>query len=281
MTTDTHFTGKVAVVTGGASGIGRAIGTALARRGASVVLADVDEVAAKAAAEEIGAGPPGRVAAAGLDVRDAEAFATLVGRVAEEHGHLDLLFNNAGIGIGGEVAELTLGHWDRVIDINLRGVVHGVVAAYPLMIRQGHGHIVNTASIAGLFPSPLLTPYAATKHAVVGLSTSLRGEAANHGVRVSVVCPGIIDTPIWERLVPEDLPDVPSARIGFERVRHTVLRRAYPPDALAEDVLAGVARNRPIIVAPAHARLMWRIYRAAPRLVLDGGGVLVRRLLGS
>ncbi len=194
---DTHFHDKVAVITGGASGICKAIGTALAHRGADVVLADIDDVAAKAAADDIAGTPTGRVSGTGLDVRDAGAFAELVERVVAERGRIDLMFNNAGIGMGGEVAELTLEHWDRVIDIDLRGVVHGVAAAYPVMIRQGRGHIVNTASLAGLIPHPMLVPYATAKHAVVGLSLSLRGEATLYGVRVSVLCPGIIDTPIW------------------------------------------------------------------------------------
>jgi len=280
MSLDTHFHGKVAVVTGGASGIGQAIGTALAHRGADVVLADIDDVAAKAAADAVAATPPGRVSGTGLDVRDAGAFAELVEQVVAERGRIDLVFNNAGIGMGGEVAELTLEHWDRVIDVNLRGVVHGVAAAYPVMIRQGHGHIVNTASLAGLIPSPMLVPYATAKHAVVGLSTGLRGEAARHGVRVSVVCPGVIDTPIWEKGNPDDLPAAPSLEKGMEAARR-VLRRAYPPSSLAEDVLAGVARNRPVIVAPSHARMAWRVYRLAPRLVIDGGAASVRRLLGA
>lgn len=281
MSTDTHLRNKVAVVTGGASGIGRALGAALAQRGASVVLADIDDIGAKGAADEIAADTGAAVSGAALDVRDPVAYAELVGQVAADRGRIDLLFNNAGIGVGGEVAELTLEHWDRVIDINLRGVVHGVAAAYPVMIRQGHGHIVNTASLAGLLPSPLLVPYATTKHAVVGLSTSLRGEAARHGVRVSVVCPGIIDTPIWDKFEQVDLPAVPSVRRGIEAARSTLLRRAYPASSLAEDILAGVARNRPVIVAPTHARLAWRVYRLVPRLVIDSGSASMRRLLGS
>ena len=277
MPIDTHFQGKVAIVTGAASGIGKALSGALARRGATVVLADIDEAGAKAAADDIAAGPPGRASGVALDVTDADAVATLVERTARDHGHLDLLFNNAGIGIVGPVRELTLAHWNRAIDVNLRGVVHGVVAAYPVMIRQGRGHIVNTASLAGLLPSPMLTPYGMTKHGVVGLSTSLRMEAAAHGVRVSVVCPGVIDTPLLDKGNPPDLPqvDVPSAR----RLLTKMIGGPYPASSLAEDVLDALARNRPIIVTPRHARIPWRVYRLSPRLIIESGPRFMRRAM--
>jgi len=274
---DSHFQGKVAIVTGAASGIGKALSRALARRGATVVLADIDEAGAKAAADDMGAGPPGRASGVGLDVTDAEAVASLVERTAQDHGHLDFLFNNAGIGIVGEARELTLAHWNRAIDVNLRGVVHGVVATYPIMIRQRSGHIVNTASLAGLLPSPMLTPYGMTKHGVVGMSTSLRMEAAAHGVRVSVICPGVIDTPLLDKGNPPDLPpvtNVPSARGLLEKM----IGGAYPPASLAEDVLDAVVRNRPLIVAPRHARIPWRVYRLSPRLVIGGGPRFMRRV---
>jgi NAD(P)-dependent dehydrogenase (short-subunit alcohol dehydrogenase family) len=261
------FEGKVAIVTGAASGIGRALSRALVVRGASVVLADVDEAGAQLVTEELRAGPPGRASAAALDVSDAEAVRDLVDRTAAEHGHLDLMFNNAGIGIGGVVSELTLAHFERAIDVNLLGVVHGVLAAYPIMIRQGRGHIVNTASLAGLVPGPGMAPYSMTKHAVVGMTLSLRPEAATHGVRASVVCPGVIDTPILDKSNPPDLPqttDFENAREMLEKA----IGKAYPPDLLARDVLAGVIRNRAVIVAPHHARRAWAIYRAAPSLVL-------------
>ncbi|HUC37766.1 MAG TPA: SDR family oxidoreductase [Acidimicrobiales bacterium] len=275
---DHRFDGKVAIVTGAASGIGKALSNALARRGATVVLADLDEPGAKAAADSIGAGPPGRASGVALDVTDAGAFADLVDAVVSEHGHVDLLFNNAGIGVSGEVADLSLEHWQRVIDVNLRGVVHGVAAAYPAMIRQGRGHIVNTASLAGLIPAPLLTPYAMTKHGVVGLSTSLRAEAKKYGVRVSVVCPGVIDTPLLDKPNPPDLPPVTTAPDGRALLSRTI-GRAYPPQSLAENVLEGVARNRPFIVTPRHARTPWRIYRLWPRLVVDSAPWLLRRVL--
>ena len=267
MPPDTHFEGKVAIVTGAASGIGRALSAALVVRGASVVLADLDGEGAQAAADKLHAGPPGRASGVALDVRDADAVRELVDSTTTDHGHLDLMFNNAGIGIGGEVANMTLAHFERAIDVNLRGVVNGVMAAYPVMIRQGRGHIVNTASLAGLLPGPGLTPYAMTKHAVVGLSSSLRPEAARYGVRVSVVCPGVIDTPLLDRPNPSDLPRVGEFESGRDLLERA-LGKAYPPELLARDVLAGVARNRPIIVAPHHARRAWFVFRAAPILTI-------------
>src|ERR1700722_15989680 len=131
------------------------------------------------------------------------------------------------------------------------------------MIGQRRGHIVNTASLAWLVPSPGLAAYSMTKHAVVGLSTSLRAEAARYGVRVSVVCPGVIDTPLLDRPNPSDLPRVGEFESGRDLLERA-LGKAYPPELLARDVLAGVARNRPIIVAPHHARRTWFLARSAP-----------------
>jgi NAD(P)-dependent dehydrogenase (short-subunit alcohol dehydrogenase family) len=261
---------RVAIVTGGASGIGRALSAALVARGDRVVLADLDGAAAEDVAERLRAGGPGTATAAAVDVRDAGAVTALVTGTAERHGRLDLLFNNAGLGIGGPTEELSPAHWDRTLDVNLRGVLHGVQAAYPLMLRQGHGHIVNTASLAGLLPMPGSAPYATTKWAVVGLSLSLRAEGAARGVRVSVVCPGGVDTPILDKGMPADLPRVPSVE-GID-TRAVITRasggRLYSADALAADVLRGVDRNRPLIVAPRQARVMWRLMRLSPSLVL-------------
>lgn len=141
-----------------------------------------------------------------VDVRDAPAVRAMVEDAHREHGRLDLMFNNAGAGIGGQVDGLSLEHWNRALDVNVRGVIHGVHAAYPLMLAQGFGHIVNTALATGLLPVPLLAPYSMSKHAVVGLSPSLRAEAADRGVKVSVVCPGVIETPILDKGNPHDLP---------------------------------------------------------------------------
>ena len=278
MALDSHFAGKVAVVTGAASGIGRAMSGALAARGATVVLADIDGDGAQRAADAIAAGPPGRASAATLDVADAAAFAALIDTVTADHGRVDMLFNNAGIGMGGPVSDMGVAHWDRVIDVNLRGVVHGVCAVYPQMLSRGSGHIVNTASLAGLIPGPMLTPYAATKHAVVGLSTSLRGEAARSGVRVSVVCPGVIDTPLLDKGNPADVPATAVMPNGRSMLT-SIIGSAYPPAKLAEDVLGGVRANRAFIVSPRHARVPWRLYRLSPELFVRGLPLGLRRAM--
>ncbi len=256
---------RVAIVTGAASGIGRALAAALAARGDTVLVADVAADAAKTTAERLTARGPGEARAAELDVRDAAAVQALVTSAYEEYGRLDLLVNNAGIAVGGTVDELSLDHWNRTIDVNLRGVVHGVHAAYPRMKRRRSGQILNTASLAGLTEPPMMAPYVATKHAVVGLSLSLRAEAAPHGVRVSVLCPGFVDTPLLDHTNP-DLPQTEAgrnARASAVRIQ----RRLYPADRLAGDILRGLDRNTAVIVAPATARIAWYANRLLPGMV--------------
>ena len=227
---------QVSIITGAGSGIGRALALAQAARGVTVVAADLDEAAARGTAEACGGGAwPSR-----LDVRSAADVDALVREVAMRHGRIDYLFNNAGIGVGGEAFEIDRAHWDRIIDVNLRGVVNGILAAYPVMVRQGGGHIVNTASLAGLGPAPLLAPYAMTKHAVVGLSSSLRIEAKRYGVRVSVLCPAAIETPLLDSMNPADLKAVPWAP-DIRRFLTNLAGPPYPADAFAEEALAAIA----------------------------------------
>jgi len=186
--------------------------------------------------------------------------------VVAEHGGIDYLFNNAGIGLGGEAHELTNAHYDRIIDINIRGVIHGITAAYPIMIKQRSGHIVNTASMAGLVPAPLLVPYVMTKHAVVGLSLSLRAEAAGYGVRVSALCPSAVETPILDSDMPSDLPQ-PPWRPNVRRYLTAFGGSPYPVDELAEYTIHGVERNMPLIITPTNARIGTFLYRLFPGLV--------------
>jgi len=259
------FKDKITIITGGASGIGRAVGEEMARRGAVLVLADRNGELLEETVESINLSG-GKAKAVILDVTDAGTVKTMIEDTAREYGRLDYLFNNAGIGISGEVRDLELEDWYRTFDINLRGVVHGVHAAYPIMVEQGFGHIFNTASLAGLGPVPGLAPYAATKHAVVGLSTSLRAEGAALGVKVSVVCPGVIRTPLIETLEIKN-----EEKLGFDS-RDSMIEamplKPYPVEKAARDIVAGVARNKAIIVVTGHAKLLWFLYRICPPLVI-------------
>jgi len=264
---------RVAIVTGGGSGIGEALCRALAARGDTVIVTDIDGASAERVAGDIGA----NAVAAKVDVRDAAAVQGLVDDTVAAHGTLDLIVNNAGIGVGGDVLELTVAHWDRIIDINLRGVVHGIQAAYPVMARQRRGHIVNIGSVAGLTPPPYLTPYVATKHAVVGLSLALRGEAKAHNVGVTVVCPGWTDTPILDSTGPEDLPKPSTAPEGGVREAAEKMGKLYSPAALAQDILRGVDRNKAMVVTPRQARLLWRAMRIAPTGFAALAGFTARR----
>ncbi|MCV7399578.1 SDR family oxidoreductase [Mycobacterium fragae] len=253
------FTGKQAIVTGAGSGIGAALCRALVAAGTDVVCTDIDgDAAAKTAA---GLAGRGSARAATLDVTDAAAVQAAVDDVVARTGRLDLIFNNAGIAWGGDTELLTLDQWNAIIDVNIRGVVHGVAAAYPVMLQQGHGHIVNTASMAGLTAAGQITSYVMTKHAVVGLSLALRSEAISRGVGVLAVCPAAVETPILDK----------GAIGGFVGrdyyLRGQGMRKAYDPDRLARDTLKAIERNKALLVVPRRAHASWLFARVAPGLL--------------
>jgi short-subunit dehydrogenase len=181
----------------------------------------------------------------------------LVETTTAANHRLDFMFNNAGIGAWGDVRCFADRQWQQIVDVNLWGAVHGTTAALAVMALQGDGHIVNTASLAGLVPVPAAVPYATAKHAVVGLSTSVRAEVATLGVRVSVVCPGPVRSSFHQSLVLADgaLHSRKPSRIATDS------RQA------AREILAGVERNKAVIVFPRQARLTWIAYRICPALL--------------
>lgn len=193
--------GQVAVVTGAARGLGRGLAGELVRRGASVVLADLQEEAAQEAAREL-AGEGAEVEPAVVDVADPDAMHALARRVLDRFGRLDLVVNNAGVVPSGAkpMWEADLQEWRRTVDVNLFGVLHGVRAFVPHLVAADRGHVINIASLAGLAGTPLTASYGATKHAVVALSEMLEAELAMKGlsIGVSVVCPGFVRTSMTE-----------------------------------------------------------------------------------
>ena len=255
--------GKVAIVTGGGSGIGEGLCLELARRGARVVVADINGDDAGRVAAAIAANG-GLATASTANVAREQDVGRLVEETASVYGRLDYLFNNAGLGLGGDARDLTLDHWHRVLDVDLYGVLHGILAAYPVMARQGFGHIVNTSSAAAFFPDPGNAPYCTAKHAVVGLSLSLRLEGADLGVKVSCVCPGFVRTNIYQNadVVNMNLPaDVPREQLA------SAPAKMMEPSRAAQVILDGVARNQAVIVFPASIRWARRAYRLFPRVI--------------
>ena len=263
--------GKVAIITGGAGGIGKALAEEMSERGCYLVLADINsELLEKTAAELRATGAA--LDAKTVDVRDAKTVQELVGVAFEELGRIDYMFNNAAVNVCAELRDTTLEDWNLLIDVNLRGVVHGVHAAYPIMCEQGFGHIINTASAAGLIPAAAEGAYAATKHAVVGLSSTLRVEAAAFGVKVSVVCPGLVDTPI--------LDSTKYVNLDANAIRAVSPEKPIPPRKAARQILRGVEQNRFYILMTATAHLLWRVHRYAPRTSLRIGQIAARRFRG-
>ena len=256
--------GQVAFVTGAASGIGRALCQGLVARGARVIAADRDLEGAETVARSLG---PSLVPLE-LDVTDPDSFGEAVRGVVRDFGRLDMLFNNAGVGLAGQVRDLGLAEWHRVFDVNVWGVVHGIHAAYPVMVRQGHGHIVNTASGAGLVARPGMVPYAAAKHAVVGLSTSLRAEAHPLGVNVSVACPGYVATKI--------MSSTRYVGVNQDRLTKDIPVKPIGAEACAKAILQGMDRDEAIIVISKLVRIEWALNRLSPRL-----GVALGRLRGQ
>jgi NAD(P)-dependent dehydrogenase (short-subunit alcohol dehydrogenase family) len=252
------FEKLITIVTGGASGIGRALCEELGRRGATVIVGDINLSGAREVANAVVASG-GTAFASYMDVRDGGSVRALVDDTVKRHGRLDLLFNNAGIGVGGELHEARLEQWRAVIEVNLMGVVHGIAAAYPIMVRRGSGHIVNIASLAGLIASPGLAPYAATKGAVVSLTNALRAEGEALGVRASAVCPGFVDTAIYDNAL--------GVTIDKTELVEKVGLRMMPARKAALAILRGVERNRGIIVFPWSARFLWLLTRLSPWLL--------------
>jgi NAD(P)-dependent dehydrogenase (short-subunit alcohol dehydrogenase family) len=248
----------LAIVTGGASGIGRALCHKLVAAGVFPVVADINLPGAQAVSAAIRQGGADSEAA-GLDVSREAEVQQLVDGVVARHGRVDYMFNNAAVAIVGEFRDGNIPDFRRIVDTNLFGVVHGTMAAYRAMLRQGSGHIVNVSSMCGLMPTPILTAYSTTKWAIVGFSTAVRAEARDLGVKVSVACPGLVRTDIHERNVYWNVRKE-------DHLAQLPLRWAIDPDQAAKGILRGVARNQQIIVFPWSVRLGWWVYRACPRI---------------
>lgn len=240
------FAGRVAVITGGASGIGRALAEAALERGMRVVIGDVERAALERTAEELS------VVGVLTDVTELGQVEVLATEAMSRHGRVDLVANNAGVGGGGFVSEITMKDWEWVLRVNLWGAINVIHTFLPHLMANPHGgHLVNTASIAGLTGVPGIAPYNASKFGLVGLSEALDTELAQSGanVRVSVLCPGYVRTNIFDsqRNRPAELRNAAanaSARTRNDEIKAAVDALAISPAQVADDVFAAVSEGR-------------------------------------
>ena len=235
-------TGKRVLITGAASGIGRATAVASARRGAELFLTDLNDEPLQAAADEIRAAGGTVRQARALDISDHPAVAAMADEIHAAHGSVDVVMNVAGIAVWGGVENLSHEQWRRVVDVNLMGPIHVVESFVPAMIAAGRGgHLVNVSSAAGLFGLPWHAPYSATKFGLRGMSEVLRFDLRRHDIGVSLVCPGAVDTGLVATVeiagVDRTRPAIRKATAGFQR-------HAASPEQAAERILAGIERNR-------------------------------------
>src|SRR4051794_26987241 len=253
-----NLSGKVAVITGGASGIGRAVAGRCAAAGMKVVLADIEQSALELAEKEL-SGDGADVIAVPTDVSKSESVDALAERALEAFGAVHVLHNNAGVAAGGPIWECTLADWQWVLGVNLWGVIHGVRTFVPIMLERGEeGHIVNTASAAGLTSPPFLGPYNVTKHGVVTLSETLARELAmqHSKIKVSVLCPGFVNTGIFtsNRNRPDELRNPEDDDSIASVLAAHVMEGALAPEIVADHVLDAVRHEQFYILT--HPELM-------------------------
>ena len=258
--------GKLVVVTGGGSGIGRATALAFAEQGSRVVVCDLDLAAAQRTAEL--ASLLGPVATAyQVDVSDGPAVDAFALTVAATHGVPDVLVNNAGIGHSGTFLQTTEKEWQRVLDVNLWGVIHGCRAFGTLMAERGEGgHIVNLASAAAYLPSKMLAAYATSKAAVLMLSDCLRAELAPTGIGVSAICPGIVNTNITRTSTFSGLSATEQAA-KQARASKLYARRGFPPEKVAAEIVRAVRTRKPVVPVTFEAKAARLIGRISPGLL--------------
>jgi NAD(P)-dependent dehydrogenase (short-subunit alcohol dehydrogenase family) len=256
--------GRFAVVTGAGSGIGRATAQALAAAGAIVAVTDLDDARAEETVQTILAAG-GAAHAHTLDVASQSMAESVAGDLLRRYGAPAVLVNNAGIGVGGYFLDTSYESWQKVLGVNLLGVVHCCRAFVPAMVGSGEpGQVVNISSMLGYFGARGVSAYCASKFGVLGFSESLRAELVEHGIGVSTICPGIIRTGIIEASILESTTENVEDR--RREIDALYARRNYPPEKVAAAVLSAIRRNRAVVPVTLEARATYHVKRWLPGL---------------
>jgi NAD(P)-dependent dehydrogenase (short-subunit alcohol dehydrogenase family) len=272
------LTRKTALVTGAGSGIGRATALLMASRGADLVICDLDRERLERTASEARA--TGRkVLARHLDVADRAAMEDFAAEVHGEVEAVDLLMNNAGVGMGARLLDMSLDDWSWIVGVNLFGVIHGCHFFIPPMVRRGRGgHVINMSSAAGYTPIPASIAYGTTKFGVLGLSEGLRAELTPFGIGVTAVCPGFIDTDI---VTSARLRGVAAEPENYRRTKEFYRRRNYGPERVARRILRAVHKNRLVLPVTVEAWAMYCLMRTFPGVLRSLNAAIARRQLAD
>ena len=260
----TNLTGKTVLVTGAASGIGKETALAFARRGANLAICDLNEAGLGETAQQVRS--LGReVVAQRVDVASRASMQEFAATVHARVPAVDILMNNAGVGLGAGFLDTSLDDWEWIVGINLKGVIHGCHCFIPPMVARGRGgHVINVASAAAFIATEALSAYSTTKYAVFGLSEALRDELTRHRIGVTAVCPGIINTPITATSPLRGANDTPEMR---RRMIEIYQRRNYGPERVARNILKAVQRNRAVAPISPEAWAIYYLKRLAPWFV--------------
>ncbi|GAB2455990.1 Rossmann-fold NAD(P)-binding domain-containing protein [Jatrophihabitans fulvus] len=275
------FSGRHALVTGAASGIGRAVAERLGRDGALLHVTDLSDDAVARTASSLRAGGATVVTAQAADVTDIDAVRRLAATVHASTPAVDAVLNVAGIAIWGTVDAMSHEQWHRVVDVNLMGPIHVIETFVPSMTghrqRGQKRHLVNVSSAAGLIGLPWHAAYSASKFGLRGVSEVLRFDLARHGIAVTLACPGGVDTPLTDTL---QVAGVDTSTPEFARLRATFRRRAVSPELAADRIVDGMYARRPLVFTSPDIRWLFALQRHSPRaygLLMHAGNRLASR----
>jgi len=253
------FKDKVIIVAGGASGIGEHLVRQLSSFGKTVIILDRNKKAGKQLAQDLTNDITGTVIFESIEMNDTKKVESLLNKLNKTYGPIDYFFNTAGSFMAGEMRDTPVENWLKITDLNLPPQINGAALMYEIMQENGHGHIVNFASAAGLFPVPIMSIYGSTKFAIVGMSLGMRIEAKTLNINVSVACPTVINTPLYDTAIYNNVKKDKALKYFKDAKIQT-------PEIAASRIIKATASNKAIIHTAFSTRVGWMLYRFSPSL---------------